>query len=141
MDEYDIPLWLGESGENSNTWFNECISLSEEKNIGWSWWTYKRMESTTCPMSPIKTEEYNNLLNYWKGEASAPTAQEATNILMQIAENQKIENCEFHPDVLDAMFRQVQSDETKPFVINSIPGIINAPDFDMGKNTIAYYDN
>jgi hypothetical protein len=28
-DEYNVPLWLGESGENSNNWFTEAIRLVE----------------------------------------------------------------------------------------------------------------
>ena len=39
---YDIPLWMSESGENSNTWFIDCISLLEKNNIGWSWWPVKK---------------------------------------------------------------------------------------------------
>ena len=37
-DAYNVPLWLGESGENSNTWYTDLIYLSESNNIGWSWW-------------------------------------------------------------------------------------------------------
>ncbi len=35
-EKYNIPLWLGESGENSNTWFTEAIRLVETHDIGWS---------------------------------------------------------------------------------------------------------
>jgi hypothetical protein len=32
---HNVPIWLGESGENSNVWFKEAISLMETNNIGW----------------------------------------------------------------------------------------------------------
>jgi aryl-phospho-beta-D-glucosidase BglC (GH1 family) len=32
--QYDVPLWMGESGENSNVWFKDAISLFEDNNIG-----------------------------------------------------------------------------------------------------------
>src|SRR6478735_4447705 len=32
-DKYNIPLWLGESGENSNTWFTEAIGLAEKNDF------------------------------------------------------------------------------------------------------------
>ena len=37
-DQYNIPVWLGETGENSNVWFTEAIHLFETNNIGWAWW-------------------------------------------------------------------------------------------------------
>jgi hypothetical protein len=30
---HNVPIWLGESGENSNVWFKEAISLMESNNI------------------------------------------------------------------------------------------------------------
>jgi len=137
----NVPIWLGESGENSNTWFNECIKLVEDNKIGWAWWPWKKIGSISGPYAAIKTPEYDVLLNYWKGSGSKPTIQYATDALMQMAENLKIENCEFHPDVIDAMFRQVNGSGTKPYAANTIPGVIFAPDFDMGKNKEAYKDN
>ena len=38
-NQFNVPLWMGESGENSNPWFHETIHLLEENNIGWNWWT------------------------------------------------------------------------------------------------------
>jgi hypothetical protein len=59
---------------------------------------------------------------------------------MDIAEGLKIENCVFQKDVIDAMFRQVYSDETIPFTEHNIPGLIHASDFDMGVIGEAYND-
>jgi hypothetical protein len=38
-EEHNVPLWMGESGENSNVWFRDAIKLFEDNNIGWSWWS------------------------------------------------------------------------------------------------------
>ena len=35
-NKYNVPVWLGETGENSNVWFTEEIRLFEKNNIGWS---------------------------------------------------------------------------------------------------------
>ncbi|HUP11545.1 MAG TPA: cellulase family glycosylhydrolase, partial [Niastella sp.] len=37
-DKYNVPVWLGETGENSNVWFAEAVRLLEANNIGWAWW-------------------------------------------------------------------------------------------------------
>lgn len=139
-ETHNIPLWLGESGENSNTWFKEAITLFEENNIGWAWWPMKKIEDIAGPFSIIKTDEYETLLKYWKGQAAQPTVQYATDALMQITENLKLENCEYHPDVIDAMIRQINSNDTKPYSVNNIPGILYASNFDMGADEFAYND-
>ena len=32
-NNYNIPLWLGETGENSNHWYYEIVKLCENNNI------------------------------------------------------------------------------------------------------------
>ena len=59
---------------------------------------------------------------------------------MQLTEDIKFENCFYHKDIIDAMFRQPFSDETVPYANNTIPGKIYATDFDMGVMGSAYYD-
>ncbi|MBI2416918.1 MAG: cellulase family glycosylhydrolase [Ignavibacteriales bacterium] len=67
----NAPLWLGESGENSNQWFTDCIELMENNSIGWAWWTMKKLESTSGLMSIKKPVEFDQLLKYWSGQARA----------------------------------------------------------------------
>ena len=93
-------------------------------------------------MSITKTVDFENLLNYWSSGNNPPSSSTAINTLFQLTEDLKLENCTYQEDVIDAMFRQVYSDETKPFdSIAKIPGRIYAPDFDKGVLGAAYYDN
>ena len=139
-DEYNIPLYLGESGENSNVWFRDAIRLLEDRGIGWAWWPMKKIEAIAGPLSIKKSTGYENLLNYWKGNGPQPSVAEATATLMDLTERLKIENCFYQKDVIDAMFRQVYSDEAIPYKVQNIPGVVYAADFDMGRNEVAYYD-
>ncbi len=59
---------------------------------------------------------------------------------MQLAENFKMEHLTVKPDVIDAMFRQVKTNETKPYKNHKIPGIIFATEYDLGSNEFAYSD-
>ncbi len=139
-EEYDVPLYLGETGENSNTWFHDAIALFDKHNIGWAWWPMKKVESIAGPLSITKSEEYQMLLDYWNNGGSAPTEDFTFNTLMDLTELTKIENCRFQKDVIDAMFRQQTTNETTPFRDQSIPGVIYASDFDMGTLGQAYFD-
>ncbi|MBT8191036.1 MAG: carbohydrate-binding protein [Bacteroidia bacterium] len=139
-DRYDIPLLFGESGENSNVWFRDAIRLFEDEGIGWAWWPMKKIESISGPLSILKSDEYITLLDYWKGNGSRPTKEFAKAALMDLADKLKVENCVFQKDVIDAMFRQVYSTETKPYKTHTIPGVVYATDFDIGQIGYAYYD-
>ncbi len=139
-NEYNVPLYLGESGENSNVWFRDAIRLMEDLDIGWAWWPLKKIESIAGPVSVVKTDDYQTLLDYWSGSGPNVSAEFGKATLMDIAEGLKIENCVFQKDVIDAMFRQVYSDETIPFTEHNIPGLIHASDFDMGVIGEAYND-
>ena len=139
-ENYNVPLYLGESGENSNVWFRDAIALLEEHNIGWAWWPNKKVEAIAGPLSVTKTVGYESLLNYWKGNGTKPSASEAKSALLELTENLKIENCIYQKDVIDAMFRQVQSNDCKPFHKNTIPGIIYATNYDLGREGFAYHD-
>ena len=139
-DQYNVPLWMGESGENSNHWFAEAVSLLEAHDIGWSWWPEKKINSVVGPLTVIKTPEYEQLLRYWRNGGTKPDSAFAAAALMQIAENLKISRCIIHPDVPDALFRQQLTSETRPFARNRAPGTFYAVDFDLGRNNFAYSD-
>lgn len=140
-NQTNCPLWLGESGENSNQWFTDCIKLVETNNIGWSWWTLKKIEGINSMMNVKKPAEYDYLLRYWNGTAPKPSVDYAVNALNKLAENLKIENCILNNGVIDAMFRQTTTTQTIPFAYNYIPGKIYAVNYDMGQNNFAYKDN
>jgi hypothetical protein len=139
-ETYNVPLYFSESGENSNVWFRDAIKLFEDNNIGWAWWPMKKISSISCPVSSTKNQGYQDLLDYWSGTGSQPTVAAAKASLMQLAEDLKLENCRYQKDVIDAMFRQVRSDATKPYANHTIPGLIHGSDFDMGRDGYAYSD-
>jgi endoglucanase len=141
-EKNNIPLWLGESGENSNTWFTEAIGLAEKNDIGWAWWQSKKMNINN-PLEIKQPENYQKFLDYTSNKGPKPTEEEAWKILQELLNNLKIKNNIYHKDVTDAMFRQVRTTGTKPFktlVIDKKNTMINAVDFDMGSQRIAYYD-
>jgi endoglucanase len=139
--QYNVPIWLGESGENSNVWFKEAISLVEKNNIGWAFWPMKKIDNLAGVTSVTITPDYKKLLEYWEKGGAKPSVSFAKATLMQIAENYKIENVNIKYDVIDAMFRQVQTTDTKAFKKHALPGKIFATEYDLGQNGYAYFDN
>lgn len=138
-EQQNVPIWLGESGENSNPWFRDAIHLMESKNIGWAWWPLKKLGYSN-PLQVKLPDDYRKVLEYWAGRGPRPTPAEAEKGLMEFADNLKLENCIYHKDVIDAMFRETKSNDTKPFAANTIDKPILAVDYDMGRNRYAYMD-
>jgi endoglucanase len=139
-NQNNVPLWLGESGENSNVWFRNAIKLMEDNHIGWAWWPMKKVGSVVNPATVLKNEGYQQLLDYWKNGGAKPSEAFAKSALMELAENLKIQNTTIRYDVIDAMFRQVTSDETLPFKKHHAPGVIHLSDYDLGRYGRAYAD-
>ena len=139
---YDIPLWMGESGENSNSWYYEAlVKLLEENNIGWNFWCHKKADKITSPYSAIISPEYNSLLNYFEGTTFPPTPEEAEYALSTLTTNLKIENCAVNEGVIKCLTDPDYGSVSKPYRPHSIPGTIAAVHYDVGNWGVSYTDD
>lgn len=139
-EKHNMPIWLGETGENSNVWFTELIQLLDKHNIGYAFWPMKKIDNIAGITNVKTTPEYEKLLNYWKNGGEKPSKEYARKALMQIADNYKFSNAEVKNDVIDAMFRQITDGSSKPFKNHQVPGRIFASDYDLGRMGSAYLD-
>jgi len=139
--EQNVPVWLGETGENSNVWFTQAISLFEQNNIGWSWWPLKKIGANN-PMEIRSNPNYNSVVAWMNGRGNKPKESNAYSGLMELATYTKLENTIIHRDVIDAMMRQPHSAAAKPFKANRIQrnSVLQAVDYDLGRNGVAYFD-
>jgi endoglucanase len=140
-EQHNIPVWLGETGENSNVWFSEAVRLLEQNNIGWAWWPLKKLGANN-PLEIPSNPNYQQVLDYWSGKRKKPSESNAYSGLMEVATYARLENCIYHKDVVDALIRQPHSQQTKPFHSNSIVlnNTLQAVDYDLGRNGFAYFD-
>ena len=139
---YDIPLWMGESGENSNSWYYEAlVKLLEENNIGWNFWCHKKADKITSPYSAIISPEYNSLLNFFEGTTFPPTPEEAEYALSTLTTNLKIENCAVNEGVIKCLTDPDYGSISKPYRPHSIPGTIAAVHYDVGNWGVSYTDD
>ena len=67
-DKYNVPIWMGESGENTDEWIASFRSLLEQNEIGWCFWPYKKMDATSCLVSINRPAEWETMINF----ANAP---------------------------------------------------------------------
>src|SRR5512133_854327 len=139
-EKLNVPVWLGETGENDERWFTDAIALLEKNQIGSAWWPLKKINSVVCPLMIVAPPEYKQITDYWNNKGEKPSGELANEVLFKIAANLKAENCRYNKDVIDAMFRQTRETATIPYMKHTLPVRIYASDYDMGKLGIAYND-
>jgi endoglucanase len=104
-DRLNLPLWLGETGENTPEWYAAMYPLAVSLGIGYNLWPWKKMECDNSPYSVNKPEGWDTLLAYTEGN-SRPNYEQAQKILDQLLENIRVENCTPCPEVTAAAFRR-----------------------------------
>src|SRR5947209_1031651 len=63
-DRYNVPVWLGESGENTDEWITSFRELLERNNIGWCFWPYKKMDAASCVASINTPPEWDSIIAF-----------------------------------------------------------------------------
>ena len=103
--ELDIPLWLGETGENVNEWYAALYPLALELGIGINVWPWKKLNCTNSPYSVRKPADYDLFLDYIHG-GKHPGYQKARQIFDEYLENIRIENCVCNEAVMRHVLRR-----------------------------------
>lgn len=110
-EKYNVPIWLGESGENTNEWINEFRIVLEKENIGWCFWPYKKMESPRGVVSISAPEGYDGVINFAKNfdisygyirDAKIDYSKMKT-VFNKYLENIKLKNCTINKEYLKAL--------------------------------------
>ncbi len=69
---YNVPVFLGETGELTDHWNMSFRTLNEKFGIGWSFWTYKEPQSTATVAAITLPPGWNEIAAI--GSASSPGA-------------------------------------------------------------------
>jgi endoglucanase len=64
--KYHVPIWLGESGENNDAWIASFRQTLEANNIGWCFWTYKRMDATATLVTFDRPVHWDEIVAFAK---------------------------------------------------------------------------
>jgi len=101
---WNLPLWLGETGENYNYWYAAMYPLSLRLNVGYNLWPYKKMDCTNSPVSIRPPQGWQDVLAYLQG-GPHPGYERCIAIFTQLLENIRLENCDLHPEVTHHVMR------------------------------------
>jgi hypothetical protein len=68
-NRYNVPLFLGETGELTDEWNAEFRKLHEAHGIGWSFWTYKNLDTSSTVVSIKRPEHWDEIAAYADGRS------------------------------------------------------------------------
>lgn len=100
----NVPLWLGETGENTMEWFSAMMPLCASLDIGFNMWPWKKMACINSPCSVEKPEDWDLIIAYAKG-GPHPGYEKAQKILSDYLKNISIENCHINEQIAPNVFR------------------------------------
>src|SRR5471032_3351129 len=72
---YDVPLFLGETGELTDDWNAGFRTLHEAHDIGWSFWTYKNLDSPSTVVSIPRPAGWDAIVAYADGLGPKPPVE------------------------------------------------------------------
>lgn len=100
-DKMNKPLYIGETGENTDQWVESFRKLMERNDIGWHFWPYKKMDNTRGIVYFEQPVNYDLILEYTRaprhhfGEirAARPPQKQVRAAMKELMQNIKYENC------------------------------------------------
>ncbi|HZI87277.1 MAG TPA: glycoside hydrolase family 5 protein [Pyrinomonadaceae bacterium] len=69
-DKHNVPVWMGESGENTDEWIGSFRTLLEQNDVGWCFWPYKKLNATSCVVSINAPAEWETIVAFADGPRS-----------------------------------------------------------------------
>jgi endoglucanase len=103
--EWNVPIFMGEGGENNKEWYAGAFRLFEDHDISWNFWTWKKMGKDNSPCSVIMPSGWQQLIDYLEG-GEQPNGEAAERILWEYLHNISFENCLYLPEVSRSLFRR-----------------------------------
>lgn len=71
QQKHQVPIYIGETGENTDEWILSFRTLLDKNKINWCFWPYKKMNNTKGIMNFEQPELYDLLVQYSNSDRSS----------------------------------------------------------------------
>jgi endoglucanase len=111
-DKYNVPIYCGETGENTDGWCDTFKNVLEQNHIGWHFWPYKKMDNTRGFVTFDVPANYSQVIEYAEKPRSdfaeirkaAPADRaQIKKALYDFINNSKFENCRVNKGYVGAL--------------------------------------
>jgi aryl-phospho-beta-D-glucosidase BglC (GH1 family) len=66
--KYNVPLYVGETGENKDEWIKQFTTLLNKNQLNWAYWPYKKMDDSQGTITFKQPNDYKLITNYAKSD-------------------------------------------------------------------------
>jgi len=109
--KYDVPVWMGESGENTDEWIASFRQLLERNRVGWCFWPYKKLDATSCVANVNKPADWDAVVafadhprtTFEDVRKNRPPRDKVERALAAYLESVKFGNCKINEGYLKAL--------------------------------------
>jgi len=63
-DKYNVPIWMGESGENTDEWIGQFRKLLDDNEVSWTFWPYKKMQAISAPVTFMRPVQWDAIVAF-----------------------------------------------------------------------------
>jgi endoglucanase len=112
-DRYNVPVWLGESGENTDDWIANFVRVLNGEQVGWCFWPYKKMNQTSSVVTFSPPLHWDEIVAYAKmpggtGEAekriaARPSLEHSREAMADLLKQIRFENHRINNGYLKAL--------------------------------------
>lgn len=100
-EKTNLPMYMGETGENTDEWIGGFRRLLDENRMGWHFWPYKKMTKASCMVSVKEPQDWDIVVKYTKKDRSSfakirenrPDQHKVQNVLNELLDNCKFVKC------------------------------------------------
>jgi len=121
---YNVPIWLGESGEDKDEWIHDFTALLEKDEVGWAFWPYKKVEKASAFVSWLKPVYWDDIVAFAKTRGSTgdsekqiaarPSLEHSRAALEDLLQKVQFRNCRVNSGYLQALGLKTPPGQTLP---------------------------
>lgn len=108
---YNVPLFLGESGELDDEWNEGFRKLHEAMGVSWSFWTFKNLDTPSTVASIRRPEGWTELAAYADGRGPRPSEEDIDRTIAQYLDGIRFRNVNVRWSYLASLGLKSQPDE------------------------------
>ena len=111
-DTYHVPIWMSESGENTDEWITQYRELLDKNHIDWAFWPYKK-DSPRSIVSFSRPQYWDEIVAYAKvpgtmGDtekriAKRPSQEHINAAFAELLDNLQFSKCRINQGYLKAL--------------------------------------
>ena len=103
-DELNLPLYMGEGGENDLYWYSSAFKMYDQLNISWNFWAYKKRNNHNSVISYNMPENWKTIFD----KNNPLPIEEGRRLLKEFIKSIKFKRTTVNQDVTNHLFYKDQ---------------------------------